>query len=347
MQVGDKVGSTTAGLLHKVTGDDERVREEQEKAEEAAGFIKMRTKSARVQQNDDLRHLRVMQDLSGKHIGAIWTMKMSSCGRLLATAGQDKVVRVWVAVGVTDGEFVDESASAAGLAEEGAPKPQSPPAAFRRKPYREYEGHTADVLDLSWCYSRNTFLLSSSMDKTVRLWHVSRVECLACFLHEDFVTAITFHPRNDKYFLSGSLDCKLRLWNIPEKKVALWNEIGSEGCNLITAANFCSGGKFAVAGTYDGRCVFFNTEERLKWVTRPVRDTPPSDTSCCSVGSGATLCCSMLCMLKTWVPCRYHTQIHARSTRGKNKKGRKISGIEPMPNSDKILVTSNDSRVRL
>lgn len=285
MQVGDKVGSTTAGLLHKVTGDDERVREEQEKAEEAAGFIKMRTKSARVQQNDDLRHLRVMQDLSGKHIGAIWTMKMSSCGRLLATAGQDKVVRVWVAVGVTDGEFVDESASAAGLAEEGAPKPQSPPAAFRRKPYREYEGHTADVLDLSWCYSRNTFLLSSSMDKTVRLWHVSRVECLACFLHEDFVTAITFHPRNDKYFLSGSLDCKLRLWNIPEKKVALWNEIGSEGCNLITAANFCSGGKFAVAGTYDGRCVFFNTEERLKWVTRPVRDTPPSDTSCCSVGS--------------------------------------------------------------
>ena len=75
------------------------------------------------------------------------------------------------------------------------------------------------MLDLSWCYSRNTFLLSSSMDKTVRLWHVSRVECLACFLHEDFVTAITFHPRNDKYFLSGSLDCKLRLWDIPEKKV--------------------------------------------------------------------------------------------------------------------------------
>lgn len=60
---------------------------------------------------------------------------------------------------------------------------------------------------------------------------------------------------------------------------------------------------------YDGRCIFFNTEERLK----------------------------------------YHTQIHARSTRGKNKKGKKISGIEPGPgpSSDKILVTSNDSRVRL
>lgn len=248
--------------MQTLRGDDERVREEQERAEEAAGFVKMRTRVARAQQSDELRHLRVIQDLDGKHNGAIWTMKMSSCGRLLATAGQDKVVRVWVAVGVSD-EFKDETGDKGDRDEEGAR--QAPPAAFRRKPYREYEGHTADVLDLSWCYSRNTFLLSSSMDKTVRLWHVSRVECLACFLHEDFVTAITFHPRNDKYFLSGSLDCKLRLWNIPEKKVALWNEIGSEGCNLITAANFCSGGKFAVAGTYDGRCVFFNTEERLKY----------------------------------------------------------------------------------
>jgi WD40 repeat protein len=40
------------------------------------------------------------------------------------------------------------------------------------------------------------------------------------FQHIDFVTAIAFHPRNDQFFLSGSLDGKLRLWNIPDKKVA-------------------------------------------------------------------------------------------------------------------------------
>nr|NVI79845.1 putative WD repeat-containing protein 44 [Cucujiformia] len=28
--------------------------------------------------------------------GPIWCMKFSSCGRLLATAGQDKILRVWV-----------------------------------------------------------------------------------------------------------------------------------------------------------------------------------------------------------------------------------------------------------
>lgn len=44
--------------------------------------------------------------------------------------------------------------------------------------------------------------------------------------------------QDDRYFLSGSLDGKLRLWNIPDKKVALWNELDGQ-TKLITAANFC------------------------------------------------------------------------------------------------------------
>ena len=37
------------------------------------------------------------------------------------------------------------------------------------------------------------------------------------------------NAQDDRYFLSGSLDGKLRLWNIPDKKVALWNEIEGVG----------------------------------------------------------------------------------------------------------------------
>ena len=88
---------------------------------------------------------------------------------------------------------------------------------FMPKPFCTYSGHTSDLLDISW--SKNYFVLSSSMDKTVRLWHISRRECLCCFQHIDFVTSIVFHPRDDRYFLSGSLDGKIRLWNIPDKKV--------------------------------------------------------------------------------------------------------------------------------
>ncbi|XP_019941160.2 WD repeat-containing protein 44 isoform X2 [Paralichthys olivaceus] len=274
----------------------------------------------------DFDQIKVVQDLSGEHMGAVWTMKFSHCGRLLATAGQDNVVRIWVLKSAfdyfnnmrlkynTEGR-VSPSPSQESLCssksdtDPGAscvpedPDTEDRNAPFRQVPFCKYKGHTADLLDLSW--SKNFFLLSSSMDKTVRLWHISRRECLCCFQHIDFVTAIAFHPRDDRYFLSGSLDGKLRLWNIPDKKVALWNEVDGQ-TRLITAANFCQNGKYAVIGTYDGRCIFYDTE-RLK----------------------------------------YHTQIHVRSTRGRNKVGRKITGIEPLPGENKILVTSNDSRIRL
>ena len=86
----------------------------------------------------------------------------------------------------------------------------------------------------------------------------------------------------------------------------MWSELDGQ-TKLITAANFFQNGKIACVGTYDGRCIFYNTDQL-----------------------------------------KYHTQINVRSTRGKNSTGRKISGIEPMPgHNEKILVTSNDSRIRL
>ncbi|OQR76263.1 WD repeat-containing protein 44-like [Tropilaelaps mercedesae] len=294
--------------------------------------IKVATSSKN--QKSDFDGIREVQALKGVHQGAVWTMKFSQCGRLLASAGQDHVVRTWVLrdafehfnemrrksqsnTGRDREDSInenrdnntsqiselspgkEEAASCSGTesgAEERGP--------FMPQPFAEYEGHTADVLDVSW--SKSNFILSSSMDKTVRLWHISRAECLCVFHHVEFVTAIAFHPRDDRYFLSGSLDGKLRLWNIPDKKVHLWNELEGTHTKLITCANFCHNGKFAVVGSYDGRCVFYTTDQL-----------------------------------------KYYTQIAVRSSRGKNAQGKKISGIEPMPGEDKILVTSNDSRIRL
>lgn len=170
-----------------------------------------------------------------------------------------------------------------------------------------YQGHTADILDVAW--SRNHFLLSSSMDKTVRLWHVTRVECLCTFFHADFVSTAQFHPHDDRYFVSGSLDGKLRLWNIPDKKVTMWNEVMSMPAKeseqpthgLITASAFVQNGKFAVIGTYDGRIIFYSTEQL-----------------------------------------KFFTQLHV----GKHHEKIKITGIESVDDT-KILVTTNDSRIRL
>lgn len=272
----------------------------------------------------EFQSLEYVQELSGEHAGPVWCMKFSMCGRLLATAGRDRILRIWVLRNAYtyfqemrmkyNAEKVSPTPSQESLVSQqsscedpsygsadGAYSDDNSP--FMPKPFCTYTGHTSDLLDLAW--SKNYFVLSSSMDKTVRLWHISRKECLCCFQHIDFVTAICFHPIDDRYFLSGSLDGKLRLWNIPDKKVAVWNEVDGP-TKLITAANFCQNGNFAVVGSYDGRCIFYNTDQL-----------------------------------------RYHTQIHVRSSRGKNARGRKITGIEPMPGETKILITSNDSRIRL
>lgn len=147
------------------------------------------------------------------------------------------------------------------------------------------------------------------MDKTVRLWHVSRSECLCCFKHNDFVTSIQFHPKDDRFFLAGSLDSKLRLWSIPDKSVAFWVQVP----DLITAVAFTPDGKTAIAGCLSGLCLFYDTEGL-----------------------------------------KYQTQIHVRSAHGRNAKGSKVTGIEAItypPNDSngevKLLITSNDSRVRI
>jgi len=79
-------------------------------------------------------------------------------------------------------------------------------------PVREYHGHTEDILDLSW--SASGFLLTASMDQSVRLWHLSQPDCLKVFRHSDFVTCCQFHPTDAHRFVSGaSLGlCVYMLW---------------------------------------------------------------------------------------------------------------------------------------
>lgn len=98
------------------------------------------------------------------------------------------------------------------------------------------------------------------MDKTVRLWHISRDENLCTFKHSDFVPSIQFHPTDDRFFLAGSLDARLRLWSIPDKSVAYSTTLP----DMITSVAFTPDGKTSIAGTLGGLCLFYDTDG-LKW----------------------------------------------------------------------------------
>lgn len=231
---------------------------------------------------------------------SIFAMQFSPDGYYLATGGADGIVRIWRLL-------VPEVL--AHMSEDPEYRPPRIASIFAEEPVQVLHGHTGEVLDLAW--SRNNFLLSASMDRTVRLWHHSRSDCLGVFPHGDFVTAVAFSPRDDRLFVSGSLDCRIRLWSIPERTVRGWNELPPE--NYVTAVAFAPSGKTVLAGSSKGVCLLFDLD---------------SDA----------------------LAFRYSTQIRVHSRRGKNSIGHKISGIQVMPGltgrNEVILVSTNDSRIR-
>ncbi|KAI9928231.1 hypothetical protein ASPWEDRAFT_38968 [Aspergillus wentii DTO 134E9] len=182
---------------------------------------------------------------------AVWALVFSNDGKYLAVAGQDRKVRVWAVIDSAEEREAAELRGEGGQ-NDGPPRLKAP--VFKSKPVQVYEGHTGSILDLSW--SKNNFLLSSSMDRTVRLWHVSRAECLCCFQHSDFVTSIQFHPRDDRFFLAGSLDTKLRLWSIPDKSVAFVATVP----DMITSVAFTPDGRHSIAGCLNGMCNIYETD---------------------------------------------------------------------------------------
>ena len=122
------------------------------------------------------------------------------------------------------------------------------------EPLQRFKDHTADVIDLSW--SHTNFLLTASLDSSVRLYHYSKSHCLHLFKHASLVASVAFHPNDERYFISGGIDKKLRLWNITDGRVKDW----AQAPDVITAVRFTPDGKYAVAGLFRGQVYFYDSD---------------------------------------------------------------------------------------
>ncbi|KAJ1408179.1 WD40/YVTN repeat-like-containing domain superfamily [Sesbania bispinosa] len=219
------------------------------------------------------------------HKGVILTMKFSLDGKYLASGGEDGIVRVWKVIEnerPNELDTLDNDPSniyfkmnnfscvvPLDVDKEKLIKTEKlrrssdatcviiPPKTFRilEKPLHEFHGHSDDILDLAW--SKRGFLLSSSVDKTVRLWQVGVDRCLRVFSHNNYVTCVNFNPVNDNFFISGSIDGKVRIWEVVRCRVNDYIDIRE----IVTAVCFYPDGKGTIVGTMTGNCQFYDIQD--------------------------------------------------------------------------------------
>ncbi|XP_018446725.1 uncharacterized protein LOC108818294 [Raphanus sativus] len=295
----------------------------------------------------ELSSLCIGQEFSA-HEGSILVMKFSHDGNYLATAGEDCVVRVWtitqeerrdylfevvadsdstsnnsvVYFGMNDksqqieplnieNEKVEKISRSLLLRK----KSEStcavlPPKVFTisETPLHEFQGHAGEILDLSW--SDKGFLLSSSVDETVRLWRVgsSSDECLRVFSHKSFVTCVAFNPVDDNYFISGSTDGKVRIWDVSRFRVVDYTDIKE----IVTALCYRPDAKGVVVGSMTGDCLFYHTIDNQLELDKEI-------------------------------------SLHGGKKKKKNKvPSKRITGFQFFPgDSDKLMVTSADSQIKI
>ncbi|VVB02536.1 unnamed protein product [Arabis nemorensis] len=235
----------------------------------------------------ELSALHMCQEIQA-HESAIWTIKFSPDAHYLASGGEDRVIHVWEVqecelMSINEGSrtpihpslcdsversfagneitVVDKKKKGKGSSARRSnhiPEYVHVPEtvfSFSEKPVCSFKGHLDDILDLSW--SKSQLLLSSSMDKTVRLWDLETRTCLKLFAHNDYVTCIQFNPVDENYFISGSLDAKIRIWSIQDRHVVEWSDLHE----MVTAACYTPDGQGALIGSQKGICRAYDTED--------------------------------------------------------------------------------------
>ncbi|GMM53631.1 hypothetical protein DAKH74_002470 [Maudiozyma humilis] len=283
---------------------------------------------------------------------AIWTCQFSLDGKYMATGSKDGTVKIFKVisspierwemdnVGETEkasrvkkvlrmkqiaasatfsklnsGQVEDDIAKLENTNQEADEPANLYAPVFHPSPFKVFKEHQSDVLDLDW--SKNNFLLTASMDNSVKLWHLDRKEALRSFQHADFVTGVKFHPTDDRFFVTSCLDHKCRLWSIIDDEVSYEYD-----CNdIITTIEISKGdGKYTIVGTFNGFIHVLLTKDLSSVLSFHVLDKE----------------------------IKQHESEHHLAPRRSN--GPRITGIELIRLPEKplmLMITSNDSRIRL
>ena len=140
--------------------------------------------------------------------GCIFCLNFNDTGNLMATSNQDHTMEIWNM--------------------------------NSKKLKQKISAHSEIVTDIEFFHGEldNQYMLSSSLDKTIRLW--KNLKCSHTFTeHSDWVRCLNVRQDNTQ-FLSGCVSSVIKLWDIPTQRVIASVKNINQNQNILATVNSLS-----------------------------------------------------------------------------------------------------------
>eukprot|EP00922_Rhytidocystis_sp_ex-Travisia-forbesii_P025163 GHVS01036959.1.p1 GENE.GHVS01036959.1~~GHVS01036959.1.p1 ORF type:complete len:636 (-),score=73.92 GHVS01036959.1:2359-4191(-) len=242
----------------------------------------------------ELSNLWCVRELSTDENCPIWSLSISPNFKWLAVGTQKGSIFLW---------FLDDRPEASWLTSD--------------KPRLRLAGHRDSIINLHWAPTAKTSrLLSTSLDKTIRLWRPDKgfVYAVATLNCSDWPTSACFHPLLKDIIFCGSLDATVQVWRLHPLAAEGKSVRRYEGrvieymkvAELVTCLSISPNGCILAVGFRHGAVAFYDAKSL-----------------------------------------KYRSEVDCRNRRGKNAKGRKVTGLQWDKYGSSLIVTTNDSRIRM